>query len=99
MEKKRVLLSYGKISPNTEREIAKQFPFGFENQFIDMKTADGKGYKALLIETDDLIYLIKFNENEVRRLKIRWASEPDFGEDTMLDLEDDFEGMSEEYYD
>lgn len=59
MEKKRVVTSMEKISPEIKDLIIEQYPYGWKDSVIRINKPTGEFFHAIRIETSDSIYLIK----------------------------------------
>jgi len=68
MSKKRAILNYRKISDEIKLEIDKQYPFGVENHLVEMTDHKGEKHKAIMVEMEEFIYLIKLSFKDLRRI-------------------------------
>lgn len=79
------------------KELDSEFPFGFDDQLFEVKgSGEQRPYKAMWYETDDIMYLIKFDKYINTRSKdvIKSADkqlrmEEEAGEDTGAEFEMD----------
>ncbi len=62
MTKKRAIISYDKLTVEQKKGILKEFPDGYINHMTSIKTPTGDMMDALIWETDETIYLVKFNK-------------------------------------
>jgi hypothetical protein len=58
--KKRAIVSYDKLSIEQKKGILKEFPDGYVNHMTQIKTPNGDMLDALIWETEETIYLVKF---------------------------------------
>lgn len=58
--KKRAIVSYDKLSIDQKKGILKEYPDGYINHLTQIKTPTGELLDALIWETDETIYLVKF---------------------------------------
>lgn len=87
MSKKRAILSYRKISNEIKLEIDKQYPFGVENHLVEMTDHKGEKHKAIMVEMEEFIYLIKLSVKDHRRI-ISGVKDAEFRKDLPDDLSD-----------
>lgn len=68
--KKRSIKSYADLPPQLVKQIDNEYPYGFDEELFEVKT-DGKSksYKAMWFETDEVLYLIKFDKYLHNRAK------------------------------
>ena len=60
MTKRRAIVSYDKLSIEQKKGILREFPDGYINHLTPIKTPTGEVHDALIWETDEVIYLVKF---------------------------------------
>ncbi|MFA7272437.1 MAG: hypothetical protein WC044_01135 [Crocinitomicaceae bacterium] len=60
MTKKRAIVSYDKLDIEQKKGILKEFPDGYINHMTQIKTPNGEILDALIWETEETIYLVKF---------------------------------------
>lgn len=60
MTKKRAIISYDKLDIEQKKEILKEFPDGYMNHLTQIKTPNGDILDALIWDTEETIYLVKF---------------------------------------
>ena len=58
--KKRAIVNYDKLSIEQKKGILKEFPDGYINHLTSIKTPTGEILDALIWETPETIYLVKF---------------------------------------
>lgn len=84
MTKKRAIISYDKLSIEQKKGILKEYPDGYVNHLTQIKTPFGEVLEALIWETEETIYLVKFPK--VQRSVV---SDDDDDDDDMEDMNDD----------
>lgn len=84
MTKKRAIISYDKLSIEQKKGILKEYPDGYVNHLTQIKTPFGEVLEALIWETEETIYLVKFPK--VQRSVV---SDDDDDDDDMDDINDD----------
>lgn len=87
MTKKRAIVSYEKLTIEQKKEILKEFPDGYVNHMTQIKTPTGEMMDALIWETEETIYLVKF-------LKVHRPIVSDDDDDDDDDI-DDIEGADD----
>jgi hypothetical protein len=60
MTKKRAIISYDKLEIEQKKGILKEYPDGYMNHLTQIKTPMGEILDALIWETEETIYLVKF---------------------------------------
>lgn len=89
MTKKRAIVSYDKLSIEQKKGILKDFPDGYVNHLSQIKTPTGEILEALIWETEETIYLVKFP-------KITKAISTDDDDDDELDDIDDVKDIKDD---
>ncbi len=89
MVKKRAIVSYDKLSIDQKKGILRDFPDGYVNHLSEIKTPTGDIMEALVWETEDTIYLVKFP-------KVSKAINVDDDDDDDFDDIDDAADVGEE---
>ncbi|MCT4559989.1 MAG: hypothetical protein N4A41_01310 [Crocinitomicaceae bacterium] len=84
MTKKRAIISYDKLSIVQKKGILKEYPDGYVNHLTQIKTPLGEVLEALIWETEETIYLVKFPK--VQRALV---SDDDDDDDMDDDISDD----------
>ncbi|MFU8843691.1 MAG: hypothetical protein ACNA7V_07775 [Bacteroidales bacterium] len=59
MEKKRIVTSMDKITPEIKKLIAETYPFGWKNNVIRINKPNGEFFHAIPLNTPEIAYLIK----------------------------------------
>jgi hypothetical protein len=62
MTKKRAIISYEKLEIEQKKGILKEYPDGYINHLTQIKTPTGEILDALIWETEEIIYLVKFSK-------------------------------------
>lgn len=87
MSKRRLIISYDKLSLEQKKQILKEFPDGYINHLTTIKTPIGEVLDALIWDTDEIIYLVKIVKPKTKVKIIADDNEDDFEDD--LDKEDE----------
>lgn len=61
MEKKRVITSFNKLNPALKLQWNNTYPDGYDHDIIEVDNPIKGKFKAVFIETEDTIYLVKVN--------------------------------------
>ena len=64
--KKRMVLNYGELSDELKSLVSKKFPNGFKNALMSIPKSDGTSYNAFTIDTGDVLYLIKVEDQYLK---------------------------------
>jgi hypothetical protein len=59
MDKKRIVTSLDKISPEIKKMIAEKYPLGWSNNVLRINKPSGEFFHAIPLETPDIFYMIK----------------------------------------
>jgi hypothetical protein len=59
MDKKRVVTSMDKITPEIRDLIAEQYPFGWKDRVFRINKPNGEFFHAITLDTPETAYLIK----------------------------------------
>ena len=59
MDKKRIVTSMDKITPEIKKLIAETYPFGWKNNVIRINKPNGEFFHAIPLSTPEIAYLIK----------------------------------------
>lgn len=57
--KKRVVISYRNLPENLQELLKSQYPEGYTNSMIRVEKEPGNFFYAVILETDDVNYLVK----------------------------------------
>lgn len=85
MTKKRAIISYEKLDIEQKKGILKEYPDGYMNHLTQIKTPMGEVLDALIWETEETIYLVKFPKVQ----KTIIADDDDDDDDDDMDEIDD----------
>ncbi len=85
MTKKRAIISYDKLEIEQKKGILREYPDGYINHLTQIKTPTGEVLDALIWETEETIYLVKFPK--ITRTVI--ADDDDDDDDDDMDEIDD----------
>ena len=96
MSKKRAIVTYEKLSLEMRDKLEDAFPEGFGGNMTQITTPTGEILDALLWETEEIIYLVKLNKVNKKRVVIPDEEEEDEEEDEIEDIEDDAIKVEEE---
>lgn len=101
--KKRAIVSYDKLTIDQKKGILKEYPDGYINHLTQIKTPTGEMLDALIWETEETIYLVKFPkimkpvvEDDDDDEAIEDDLEVDVKDDDLDDDDDDEESPSED---
>ncbi|MGJ8661368.1 MAG: hypothetical protein ACSHXL_04975 [Bacteroidota bacterium] len=86
MTKKRAIISYDKLEIEQKKGILKEYPDGYMNHLTQIKTPTGEVLDALIWETEETIYLVKFPK--VSRTVIADDDDDDDDDDDMDEIDD-----------
>jgi len=84
MTKKRVIISYDQLEIEQKKGILKEYPDGYMNHLTQIKTPMGEILDALIWETEETIYLVKFPKNS----KTIVVDDDDDDEDVVDEIDD-----------
>jgi hypothetical protein len=59
MDKKRIVTSLDKLSPEIKKLISEKYPFGWSNNVVRINKPSGDFFYAIPLETSDVSYMIK----------------------------------------
>jgi hypothetical protein len=90
--KRRAIVSYDKMSVEQKKGILREFPDGYVNHLTQIKTPTGELLDALIWETDEIIYLVKFSKT----MKALTQDDDDDMDDIEEDIKDEEEDDAEE---
>jgi hypothetical protein len=63
MQKKRIITSYEKLTPEVLDALKKQYPHGYADAVIKVDKGSEQFFHAIPVETDDTSYLVKVQVN------------------------------------
>lgn len=105
MEKKKMVISYNKLTPELLDLVKKKYPYGYLNSVIKVSKPNNDFFYAITLDTDDASYLIKVNVKIDTKIKDEDDEKEFFSEnDDIGTNEDSFpdevaDEPSEEYSD
>lgn len=67
--KKRIIKSYEKLTPDLQDLLNEIYPYGYSNQLIRLTNSQGENYFAVPLETDDTVYMVKVHIDKVKKQK------------------------------
>jgi hypothetical protein len=81
---KRLIVDYKKLTKDILDLLVSQYPYGFDNEddIIEFTSASGEIVKAVKVNAEDTIYLVKIGSKLQQAIKQH--------EDTIFEEEDDF---------
>ena len=81
---KRLIVDYKKLTKDILDLLVSQYPYGFDNEddIIEFTSASGEIVKAIKVNAEDTIYLVKIGSKLQQAIKQH--------EDTIFEEEDDF---------
>jgi hypothetical protein len=83
--KPRIAKDYEKLSEELINQIKLEYPYGFEDNLISYKDANGNKISALPFETEEVYYLVRMTRAEAQQI-----IEEDEDYDDDGNLRDDF---------
>lgn len=89
MTKKRAIISYENLSVEQKKGILRAYPDGYMDHLSEIKTPTGDILNALIWETEETIYLVKFP-------KVKPVSADDDDDDDLEDELDDIKDVEED---
>jgi hypothetical protein len=75
MEKKRIIKSYEKLTPDLQEKLRELYPFGFSNKLIRLNNSKNDTFFAVPLDTDDTTYMVKV---QIEKIKKHDDSEDEF---------------------
>ncbi len=90
MTKKRAIVSYENLSIEQKKGILRDFPGGYMEHLSQIKTPTGDLLNALIWETDEIIYLVKFPKMKAI------SADDDDDDDDFDDIESDVKGLEDD---
>lgn len=89
--KPRIAKDYDKLSEDIINQIKMEYPFGFEDNLISYKNAQGVKVSALPFEAAEVYYLVRMTKSEAQQII---EEDDDYDDDGNLreDFADDVEG-------
>jgi len=67
MEKKRIIKSYEKLSPDLQELLKQQYPYGFSNKLIRLNNARNETFFAVPLDTEDATYMVKVQIEKIKK--------------------------------
>ena len=89
MNKPRVVKDYDRLEVEVQEQIKLAYPYGFEDELISFKNAEGKNVSALPFEGEDKYYLVRMTVSEAQSII---EEDSDYNDDGNLK-----ESIKEEY--
>ena len=87
---KRVIVTYEKLTTNILDLLVEKYPYGYDfDDIISFKNAKGETVKAVEVNADDTIYLVKISSQLEKRMED--YSDDDFNYDDDNFIEENFE--------
>jgi hypothetical protein len=95
MSKKRAIISYDKLDIEQKKDILKEYPDGYMNHLTQIKTPTGEILDALIWETEETIYLVKFPK-VTKAIVVDDDDDDDMDEIDDKDIKEDTDDDAEE---
>jgi hypothetical protein len=96
MEKKRLVISYDKLTPDLLNALRKKYPNGYEDHVFKVN-APNKEFYAVTLDTEDASYLVKVNVKIDSSMNdFDNDAEDDNGKDSFGTPDDDFDNIADE---
>lgn len=67
MEKKRIIKSYEKLTPDLQELLKQQYPYGFSNKLIRLNNARNETFFAVPLDTADATYMVKVQIEKIKK--------------------------------
>ena len=83
MNKPRVVKDYDRLEVEVQEQIKLAYPYGFEDELISFKNAEGKNVSALPFEGEDKYYLVRMTVSEAQSII---EEDSDYNDDGNLNL-------------
>lgn len=95
MNKPRVVKDFDKLDIEVQEQIKLAFPYGFEDELITFKNAEGKNVSALPFEAEDKYYLVRMTISEAQAII---EDDDDYDDDGNLkdEIKEEYEEKYEE---
>jgi len=87
INKKRLIASYHNLTPELQDELKKQYPTGWTDKMIRIEKGPGDFFYAVLLETEDINYLVKVD--------VRIDDNPDEEDDKSYDEDGEIKGAED----
>ena len=84
--KKRVVISYKKLTPELQEEVRKKYPQGYTDSMIRIDKSPTDFFYAIMLETEDASYLIKVDVKVDS--KVEEEEEKDYYDDEIKGAEE-----------
>jgi hypothetical protein len=85
MEKKRIVTSMDKITPEIRKLIAETYPFGWKNNVIRINKPSGEFFHAIPLNTPETAYLIKVQVKVDSKTDLEKEEQKGFSSDSEAD--------------
>lgn len=87
---KRVIVTYEKLTTDILDLLVEKYPDGYEYEdIISFKNAKGETVKAVQVNTEDTIYLVKISSRLEKKMEDHGDEEFDFDDDSIGDFSDE----------
>jgi hypothetical protein len=67
MEKKRIIKSYEKLTPELQEQLREQYPYGYSNKLIRLNNSKKETFFAVPLETEDTTYMVKVQIEKIKK--------------------------------
>lgn len=94
MNKPRIVKDYDKLDVDLQEQIKLSFPYGFEDELINFKNAEGKTVSALPYEAEDKYYLVRMTVQKAQTI-IEDDDDYDNGGNLKDEIRDEYEDKYE----
>ncbi len=81
---KRVIVTYEKLTTNILELLVEKYPYGYDyDDIISFKNAKGETVKAVQVNTEDTVYLVKISTKLEEKMETFSDDDFSYDDDTM----------------
>jgi len=92
MAKKKIIVNHRDASAEVLEAIQKQYPTGWSERIIRVDLAPDKFFNAIIVETDDVTYLVKVPVKKDKKIE-KIEEELESGMDEMKEEQEEMENF------
>jgi hypothetical protein len=94
---KRVIVDYAKLTTDILDMLVEKYPDGYDySDVISFKNAKGETIKAVEVETEDTVFLVKIS-SKLEQTMEDYAEDEDSFEEDDFELNDDIEETNDDF--
>ena len=102
-EKKKIIKSYEKLSPELQNLLKETYPYGYSNKLIRLSNAKNETFFAVPLETDDTTYMVKVHIDKIKKQKnsddeIHFSLGEEGDDYTVDENDDDYDQLNDASY-